>query len=227
MKKQLFFLVLIILCFSCNHKNDSVPELTGKDYFPTDSGRYWIYNVHEIKYNADTTDTIYQRKDLIYNSFEFQNTTIYELYRFYKTNDAVDWPLQPDSVWSFTTDHNQITLKESNVEFIRLVFPLSNGETWNANSKNMALRDDYSVSNFGKPYGVNTFYFPQTVDIIEEHSLNLVYKDYRNRIYAKNVGLIYKNYEQLNFNTDPGNIGLGKIEFGSIIEESLIEYGTP
>lgn len=227
MKKQLFFLALTVLCLSCNHKDDSVPELAGKDYFPTDSGRYWIYNVHEIKYNSDTTDTIYQRKDIIFNTFEYQNTTVYELYRFYKANNVTDWPLQPDSVWSFTTDQNQITIKESNIEYVRLVFPLSNGKIWNGNTKNTSLRDDYTVSNFKKPYSVNTLSFPETVNIVEEHSLNLVYKDYRNRIYAQNVGLIYKNYEQLNFNTDANNIGQGKIEFGSIIEETLIEYGTP
>ena len=227
MKKQLFFLVALILCLSCNNKDDSVPELTGKNYFPTDSGRYWIYDVHEIKYNSDTIDTTYQRKDVIFNAFEFQNTTIYELYRFYKANDVTGWPSQPDSVWSFTTDLNQITIKEANIEFIRLAFPLSNGAVWNGNAKNTSLRDDYTVANFNKPYSVGALYFPETVDIIEEHSLNLVYKDYRNRIYAKHVGLIYKNYEQLNFKTDPANIGQGKIDFGSFIEETLIEYGTP
>ena len=226
MKKQLFFLVILTLCLCCKKNTDSVPELTGKDYFPTDSGRYWIYAIHEIKYNSDTIDTTYQRKDIIFDAFTYQNTTIYELYRFYKPNNVSDWALQPDSVWSFTINQNQITSKESNVEFVRLVFPLSNGETWNGNAKNIALRDDYTVSNFNKPYTVGLFYFPQTVNIIEEHSLNIVYKDYRNRIYAKNIGLVYKNYEQLNFKTDPNNIGQGKIEFGSISEETLIEYGT-
>ena len=227
MKNQLIFLIVLTLCLSCKNNTDSIPELTGKDYFPTDSGRYWIYNIHEIKYNSDTTDTTYQRKDLIFNSFEFQNTTIYQLYRFYKASNVVDWPMQPNSVWSFTTNQNQITLKESNVDFVRLVFPLSNGETWNGNSKNTSLRDDYTISNFNKPYSINAFYFPETATVIEEHSLNLVSKDYRNRIYAKNIGLIYKYYEQINFKTDASNIGQGKIEFGSISEETLLEYGTP
>lgn len=227
MKKGLFFLAVITLCLSCNQDKDLVPELKGIKYFPTDSGRYWIYNVHEINYNADTIDTIYQRKDIIFNSFDYQNTTVYELYRFYKPSNTANWPLQPDSVWSFTTNQNQITLKESNVEYIRLAFPLSNGNTWDGNAKNTALTDVFTVSNFEKPYSVGSFYFPLTVDIIEEHSLNLVYKDYRNRIYAENVGMIYKNYEQLYFNTDPNNIGQGKIEYGSMTEETLIEYGAP
>lgn len=225
MKKQLFFLVVLVVCVSCNNNDASVPALTGKDYFPTDSGRYWIYNVHEIKYNNDTIDTTYQRKDLIYNSYRFQNTTIYELYRFYKPATAADWPLQPDSVWSFTTDNNQITIKESNIEYVRLVFPIANGDTWDGNAKNTMLKDEYTVSNFGKPYAVGSLYFPETVDIVEEHSWNFVNKRYRDRIYAKNVGLIYKNYDQLNY--DPTQIGQYKIEYGSVVEETLIEYGTP
>lgn len=227
MKRQIFFLVILTLCLSCKNNTDSIPELTGKEYFPTDSGRYWIYSIHSIKFNADTTDTTYLRKDVIHDAFTYQNTTVYELYRFYKPTNVVDWPSQPDSVWSFTTNQNQIAIKESNVEYVRLVFPLKNGKIWDGNAKNTFLRDDYTLTNFKKPFSINNFYFPETATIIEEQSLNLVYKDYRNRVYANNIGLIYKNYEQLNFKTDANNIGQGKIEFGSIIEETLVEYGTP
>ena len=57
--------------------------------------------------------------------------------------------------------------------------------------------------------------------------MNLVLKDYRSRVYAKNVGLIYKKYDLFTYNTSPGSIGLQKIEFGKTIEETLIAYSTP
>ena len=227
MIKRVFFICFIIGCVSCKRNNDSVPALTGVEYFPTDIGRYWIYSVHEIKYNLNITDTTYNRKDVINNAFISNNTLIYELYRFYKPTTAVDWPIQPDSVWTLSTNQNQIAIKENNIEFIRLVFPLSNGKTWDGNSKNINGPDLYEATNFEQPYTSGTKYYSATVNVNEKHTLNFVFKDYRNRIYAKNIGMVYKKYDQVTYNTDPANIGLQKIDFGKIVEETLIAYGTP
>lgn len=227
MIKNIFFICLAIACFSCKRKNDSVPTLTGIEYFPTDIGRYWIYNVHETKYNSFITDTTYNRKDVIHEVYVNNNTLIYELYRFYKPTTTVNWPLQPDSVWAFTTNQNQITIKENNIDYIRLVFPLSTGKIWDGNTKNISGPDLYEATNFQQPYMVGSTNYSETVNVNEEHTLNFVSKDYRNRVYAKNVGMVYKKYEQVQYNTDPANIGLQIIEFGKIVEETLIDYGTP
>jgi hypothetical protein len=227
MKKWLFYIFILFFAASCNKDDAEVPTLTGKNYFPTDSGRYWIYDVHAINYGAQTTDTFYQRKEVIYDTFLYQNILVYELYEYYRPDDTYPWPDQPDSVWSFTTDGNQIRIKESNIEYVRLSFPLSNGEKWNGNSRNVFLSDDYTVSNFGKPFSVNSYYFPATVNIIEEQSQNLVNKDYRNRMYAQYTGMIYRKKEFLRYNTDPQYIGQNIVEFGSVVEETLSSYGTP
>ena len=197
MIKKIFFICFLIGCISCKRQKDSVPELVGLEYFPTDTGRYWAYTVHEIKYNNDTIDTTYNRKDIIHEVFQYQQVSVYELYRYYKPTTTTDWPLQPDSVWTFTTDQNRITVKENNIEFIRLVFPLSKGKTWNGNAKNQSLRDDYIIASYNKFYTLGSLYFPETATVIEEQTMNLVLKDYRSRVYAKNVGLIYKKYVYL------------------------------
>jgi hypothetical protein len=227
MKKVIFFLLTLLIFFSCHKKNNEVPVLTGVEYFPTDSGRYWIYNVHSIQYNSDTIDTTFQVKEVIYDTFHYQNVVVYELYRFYRPDSTYAWPLQPDSVWSFTTDQNEITIKQASAEFIVLDFPLSNGKTWNGNAKNTSLEDDYIVKNLGQPFSAGKYYFSATCNVEESQSLNLVNKDYRNRIYAKGIGLVYKKYEFLSYNTSAQYIGQYLIDYGSVIEETLTGYGTP
>ncbi len=214
-------------CMSCKRDDDSVPALTGIEYFPTDSGSYRIYDVHSIQYSSDTIDSTFQMREVIHDTFHYNHTLVYELYRYYRADATKPWPVEPDSVWSFTTDHNQITIQEASNNFVRLVFPLSNGEVWDANTKNVFLRDDVTATNLGKPYTVNNNYFPETCNVVEEQSKNLVFKDYRNRVYAKNVGMIYKRYEFLSYNTSDEHIGQYLVDFGSIREEKLVAYGKP
>lgn len=227
MRKSIFFFIVCCVLISCRKDKDSVPLPTGIEYFPTDIGLYKIYDVHLIQYSNDTIDTTFQIKEVIHDTFHFKNTVVYELYRFYRSDESKAWPLQPDSVWSFTTDLNQITIQEGSVHFVRLVFPLSNNKTWDGNTQNTYRQDDFTVSNFDKPYVVNTHTFPQTCTVIEEQSKNLVFKDYRTRIYAKGVGMIFKYYESLRYNTEAPFVGSDKVDYGSIREEKLIEYGKP
>jgi len=228
MKRIIFFLVVLSISFlSCHKDNDSVPALSGIEYFPTVIGSYKIYDVHLIVYSNDTIDSTFQMKELIQDTFYYNNTVVYELYRFYRSDNTQPWPDQPDSVWTFTTDRNQITIQEASVDFIRLVFPLSNGKVWDGNTRNTYLRDDYTAATYASPYTIGSVYFPQTTTIVEEKSKNLVYKDYRNRVYAKDVGMIFKHAEYIAYNTSPSLIGQDIIDYGSIREETLVEYGKP
>ena len=225
MRKSIFFLIVCCTLLSCHKDKDSVPVPTGIEYFPTDIGLYKIYDVHQIQYSNDTIDTIFQMKEVIHDTFYYNNIVVYELYRYYRADQSKPWPQQPDSVWSFTTDLNQITIQEGSVNFVRLVFPLSAGKVWDGNTRNTYKQDDYTVTNFNKPYAVNAVSFPETCTVIEEQSKNLVFKDYRSRIYAKGIGMIFKHYEYLAYNTDAAFVGLDKVDYGSIREEKLIWYG--
>lgn len=227
MKKSIFFILACCLFLSCNKDKDSVPLPTGIEYFPMDIGSYRIYDVHLIQFSNDTIDTMFQIKEVIQDSFYYQNKVVYELYRFYRSDDSKPWPRQPDSVWTFTTDFNQITIQEASTNFVRLVFPLSTNKSWDGNTRNTYGRDDYTVTNFDKPFGTNMIAFPQTSTIIEEQSKNLVFKDYRSRVYAKNVGMIFKHYEYIAYKTEGAFIGLDKVDYGNLREETLIGYGKP
>lgn len=225
MRRILFFLIVFSTFLSCHKDNESTPVLTGIDYYPLIIGSYKIYDVSMIQYGINITDTTFQMKEVIQDTFYYKNKVVYELYRYYRADASKPWPNQPDSVWSFTTDLNQITIQEASTNFVRLVFPLSNGKVWDGNTLNTSKRDDYTATDFAKPYAVSAIYFPETCNVVEEQSKNLVYKDYRNRVYAKNIGMIFKHYEYLAYNTEAQFIGQDIIDYGTIREERLIAYG--
>ncbi|MBC7450308.1 MAG: hypothetical protein H7259_02345 [Cytophagales bacterium] len=222
-----FFLILFVtmLLSSCHKSDDAVPAINGTEYYPVAVGNFWIYNVHDTYYNNGQFDTTFQVKEVIHDTFIFEGTVIYELYRFYRHSDTIDWPFQPDSVWTLSEDPYQLTITEASTEYIRLSFPFYNNKQWDGNRKNVSGADDYILKNIGKPYTYDTFSYSSTCNVEEAHSKDLVSKDYRNRIYAENIGLVYKKYESIQYKTDPSFIGLDIIDFGKITEQKLIDYG--
>jgi len=162
----------------------------------------------------------------------FGGNIIYELYRFYRSDSSVAWPAQPDSVWTLTCNNYELDIKENDVEFVRLAFPLNNNQVWNGNARNIGNAQQYSIINFGLAFSdtisssvVNTY--PKTCTVQEAHDSSLVSLNYRNRIYAKDVGLVYRKYRTLSFDTQQGNIGLFIITYSDIIEQKLLAYGKP
>jgi len=233
MSKVFFFFISILILFSCHSKKtDTGPTVLGQDYYPLDSGRYWIYTVHKQVYNTTNIDTTYQIMELIYDTIHYGNNVIYQLYRYYRPNVTYAWPSQPDSVWTINCTSYELDITENEIEYVRLAFPLSNSEVWNGNARNALSAQQYSISNLGLPYVdtvstsmINTY--SQACNVQEAQSFNLVGKDYRNRIYAKGIGLVYKKYETVSYDTNSGNIGLYIITFGTIIEQQLLGYGKP
>ena len=229
MNKIIAVLFGVCILFSCHQKDREVDadSLLGYDYYPLDSGRYWIYAVHVLDYNATNLDTTYQVKEVIYDTFHFTNQVFYTIYRFYREDDLSAWPIQPDSVWTVTRDANQLSIKENNIEYIRLCFPMKSGNRWDGNAKNAFGEEKYTLKNVGGSYSYDSYNYPQTVRAEESNVTSFVNKDVRNIVYAKDIGPVYKKYESLTYKSDVGSIGQFIIEYGHIVEQKLIDYGKP
>jgi hypothetical protein len=229
----LFLIVVSIVVSSCHQKHTDVgPTVLGLDYYPLDSGRFWVYSIHQTIFNSVTTDTTFQMKEVIYDTMHFANNIIYQLYRFYRSDSTVPWPAQPDSVWTLTSNNYELDIKENDVEFVRLAFPLSNNQTWNGNARNIGNAQQYSIINFGTSFSdtissslINTY--AQTCTVQEANNSSIVGVDSRKRIYAKGIGLVYRKYTTLNYDTQQGNIGQFIITFSNITEQKLLDYGKP
>jgi len=210
MKKCISFFILsstaIVLCLclhACKLQNIDPEAIDlGYDYYPLEIGRYVIYEEHDIIYDpAKITDTTYHVKELIHDSFTEGKEEKFTVYRFTKKTDESSWPLQPDSVWTVARTANQLLRTESNFQYIKLVFPVKEGKSWNGNAKNSAgeiTSSDkfYKMTNLDKPYtGINGIVYPYTLKMtIANQSDPIVSKDIRYDMYAKGIGFIKKDY---------------------------------
>ncbi len=208
------FFALIVLGTSC--KREVIPaddvEL-GKDYFPISTGHSVEYAVDSIIYNdfTKTIDSIsYELKDVIGESFiDNEGRTSWIVNRFRRSDSTEVWA-ELVSYYVTPTSFN-LEVIEDNLRFIKLVFPVKPNTNWkgnayissNFNPELQWLNNKfwiYRYANLSEPYQTPYSVFPNCVSINQvdittgDPSNPDEYSDrtYGKEIYAKNVGLVYK-----------------------------------
>lgn len=220
MKKQLTFtgvcIVMALAYILQGCKND--PEIFLGDYkygyFPLDSGRYITYDVDSIYcFNDDgIRDTSkYQLKYEVGDTFyDNLNELSYEVSISRRENASSPWVFYRK--WyakKLVTNAQQI---EDDLRFIKLVFPPQQGTTWNGNlyiaSDNepfLAFKNWESVyEGVDVPYTINGFSFDSALLVTNVADSIFTYKHLRKEVYAKNLGMVYQEWEMKN-KQNPGN----------------------
>ena len=209
-------------------KRDEKTFDQGYGYYPLTINHYKIYNVQKISYSIlDTIYENYQIKEIITDTFTQGGRLKYRLERF-KRNSASDaWPFTPDSVWTVFLGESKLVKTESNVPYIKLVFPVEKGVSWNGNGENAKGKDDYEYEWKEKNYTVNNHYFANTISVLQSpNDSNKVKKDYRKEVFADGVGLIYKIKETYDYQQKDGAAVPGyKIDNGIKYYERIESYG--
>jgi hypothetical protein len=219
------FLTSILL--ACGGDEVEKPTDTGTDYFPLQVGVYQIYRVHEIKYSEvtvpDTSD--YQLLTEVVDSFP--NTTgdyTYVIYRSSRKDENAAW--QFIETWSARKNNDQVVEIEGNTPYVKLQFPLAANETWDGNKLNNGEPDEYAVKTFDVPFEADGMTFDKTLTV--EQELNddpIVYTDIRSEVFARNVGLVYKETTQLRYCQSENCAGNEIIDSGLVLKQQIIEYG--
>lgn len=208
------------------------PMATGYDYQPLEKGNFWIYDVTEQQFslNGSATTKTYQVRETITNSYadpasdEPTGTPVFRIERHRRTNDSQAW--QPDSVSSIRITNSQLVKNENNRSFVKLVFPLIDRFEWNGNAFNSAGEDLYQLKNTGMPYNVLNQSFAETATIVQQNDSTLVSQDKRVEVYARKVGLIYKEKVQLQYcSSTPSCVGKAQIDYGIRQYFRLRSYG--
>ena len=207
----LFYFFLLSGCQSLTE-----PTASDYDYFPLETGRYCIYEVQEWQYalNASPIERNYQLKEVIGPAYtNVTGQPAYRLLRYRRTSEPQPW--QPDSVWSARLVNNEAIRTENGQDFVKLLFPLHDQLTWNGNRHNAADETNYEVRNNEQPYRVLDKLFDKTVTIMAQDDSTLVSQYKQVDVYARQVGLIYKQKIQVQFCTStPACIGQHQIEYG-------------
>lgn len=218
MRKAIIPLVLLLsgtlLISSCKKETTTLSELEqGQNFYPLQIGKYVVYDVDSLVYNDLLRATIPSECQLRYNVVDtFRNNAgelsyvINVLYR----KEASDEYVPHDVIYATMSD-NKLVVTEQNLNFIKLTFPVENGNSWNGNAmiplgdQDNAQYDDnnwnYVYNNFDQSYntGVELFQHTVTVNEIDDQLNNpdvdstvYAFRNYSQEIYAYNVGMIYR-----------------------------------
>ncbi|MFT4030980.1 MAG: hypothetical protein QM669_01030 [Siphonobacter sp.] len=202
------------------------PSTLGYDYFPLEIGRYVIYDVTETTYTLtqDSSTSNYQIKELISDSFTSLDGSIsYYIQRYRRASSTASWAI--DSVWSARLDIDKAIRTENNLPYVKLFFPIRDGQSWNGNALNSYDADDYEMESVGKTLTFGSNNFSETLTVVQQNDSSLVDLHRRNEIYAKNVGLIYREKTEYYYCNDADCLGTGQIDYGTRYVQKVSSYG--
>lgn len=217
---------LVLSLSACSKMADVEPNQLGYDFYPLESGRFAIYDLTDITYSltAPADTHAYQLKEVVKESFpDLAGTTSYRIERY--TREEPDQPWEIDSVWTSRQTPNQVVTNENSVPFVKMIFPLRENQKWNGNAFNNLEEDEYVMKKIDKAYSVGASKFDQTVTVVQGSDSSLVNQDKRTEVYAKSVGLIYKEKIIVQFCSSSDCLGQGRVDFGVKQIQQIVDHG--
>ncbi len=190
------FCLIIIVFNSCRKETEIKQVDIGYKYFPLVAGNYIIYKVDSFYYNDFTfsIDTFnFDLKEKVTEIFkDNENRPTARIERFYRIDNTKEWTIK--DVWYSNVTSSTAEKTEENQRFVKLIFPLTANAEWNGNRFNNLGSQEYKVTEINKPKLLNGISFDSTLTVLQMADSNLLEKKYAYEVYAKNVGLIYKRY---------------------------------
>jgi len=212
-----------MLVISCDSSVEPKALDTAKDYLPLRKGIFHLYDVTQIKYELGVPETLaFQLKTAVVDSFA--NNTMgysYVIHRSARNDSQSPWVYM--NTWSSATDELEAVTQEENIAFVKFKLPATEGMAWNGNMYNDIGEDEYKLESPGevKVYGGKTYEQCFTVNQNNNEDL-IVFLDQRKEVYAKHVGMIYREIIQLQYCTQEESGCLTQ----QVVEEGLIYYQT-
>ena len=201
MKKGIFIsLALLALCACIKKEVPANESLLGLEYYPTEQGKFVIYDVDSTVYIDLPIDTLvykYRIKEKLADSFtDNEGNPAIRLERYIKmydpnkSYDSIPWTIK--EVWMVNADKRSVQVLERSVRYTKLIFPIQEKASWNGNAKNTIGEWDYIYDYIDRKETING----KTLDIV----LQVKQKELRTQIslekyyekYAKGIGLVYR-----------------------------------
>ena len=207
---------IVCFCWGCG-VSETTPRELGYDYTPLETGRFVVYDVTEQQFplNAPLVTRNYQLREIITGTYtDITSQMAFRIERQRRTSATQKWEV--DSVWTARRETDRLIRNENGRDYIKLIFPPQERLVWNGNVFNNLGEDKYEFKNVNKAFKVGDQNFEQTVTVIQQADSTLVNQDKRTEIYAKGVGLIFRERVLLQFcSSTPACVGKAQIDFGS------------
>lgn len=238
--RYLFTISLLVFLLNCKKEVVGTIDLE-KDYFPLEINFWQEYKVDSITFsdftNPVTIDTSsYFLKELIESDYlDLSNNTNYRVEQ-YKRYENSSWFI--NNIFSQKATNINFQKVENDLRFIKLVFPPELNKTWNGHIYIDVIDEpsldfynptkfewEYTFTAIDEKLEIGEFTFDSCVTVIQIDEENLFEKKYSKEIYAKNVGLVYKELMILETQAAPSNAPfVERAENGFILKYTITDY---
>ena len=208
--KNPFILILIVSFFvsSCK-KKEEVRETKGSEYFPMKVGTVLYYDVDSFFFDpffnkTDTVSTVL-KEEVMEKLVDLSNDTIYRIELSTYNKNSFRW-IVFQSFYRKIKDNFAIEVKD-NIPEVKLYFPISSYKTrgstyaWNLNMFNQFEPKYIKYNRVFYNQSVNTVPYTNCVNVQLNRPISGIKNDYREEIYAKDIGLIYKHIDSSDYTT--------------------------
>jgi hypothetical protein len=207
---------------------DPLNPQAGTEYFPLEKGRFVSYNVKQTNYRLNQPPEVitFQLKEVISELYITPaGEPAWRVVRYRRADGRQNWEII--SVWTARKTATFAMRTEENIPYLRLVFPVRLGKTWNGNQYNTLSRENYRITDIGRRYLIDGRPYNETLSVLQRNDSTLVGKNRRMEVYAPNIGLIYRIDEQVAYCQDRTQNCIGKaiIESGTIVEQRIFDSG--
>lgn len=239
--RNLLCLLLLVSCAACNEETEQRDIDYGYDYYPLSVGNEWVYAYDSVivQRQLNTTDTL--RGFLRERLFEEADSTgEYRIERDWRREDSMPWQLT--DIWSIRLEENRLVKKEENLPFIKLVFPVRDGDRWDGLGlfeqsiavavggdpiRIYALWDDFEYRKEPTAITINDVEYDDVITVVENETTDLGRLELRNSLvqYARGVGPISIVHEVLDCrDCDPTVPWSIKGDRGYTLHQRLISF---
>ncbi|MDZ4823539.1 MAG: hypothetical protein SH856_08775 [Flavobacteriales bacterium] len=216
MSRILFLTPVVLMFLSCGKDKEPPAVNLGYEYFPNKVGTYITYEVDSIGYSINSDTAHYLIKEILMEEFvDDIGELAVTIERYRSDNDGASFHLT--DIWTQKRTATSAQKVEEDVRYVRLVFPLEVGKTWNGNAYNTMIAWNYEYTGIDVPNSYGVLSFPECVEIEQRNNVNFVDQEIASEVYAKNVGLVYKRLTDLNFQND--------MITGIDMEMVVVDYG--
>jgi hypothetical protein len=213
--------------FGCESEDSLFNTRQEREYMPLSLGVFQVYAVHEIRYQLGVPETLaYQLKVLVTDSFPSAGGNYTYVLTRSKRETGGEWNYL--DTWSARVNDSEFVVNEANISYLKVRLPLVAGNLWNGNTYNVAGDDEYRLTDLQITQEAGGAVYPDCIYVLQADNEDyIVFLDQRHEIYARNVGLIYKEVTQLSYctSTAQGCLGQQVIESGVVFKQTIMEYG--
>ena len=205
--KNIYFKFLILFTvslFTFCDKQTLITEELFHEYYPIEVGHWIIYDVDAVVYDDFTGEvdtSYYQIKEVFESSFtdDSGNESI-RLERYIRDNPDENWQIK--NVWTSRRLPSRVEKVEENIRYIKLVFPPKVNKTWDGNAYNTKAEQTYRITRSHETLNINGLQLDSVVSVVQADFETLISKEYKVEKFAKNIGLVYKEYVDLKTEID-------------------------